>query len=57
MQVRCLLEGISEDDILQNWHTILPESMQRWHLDRKEVLLLEIRSCGCCLYNCWGFAT
>lgn len=37
VQVRCLLEGVSEDDILQNWHTILPHSMQRWHLDRQEV--------------------
>ena len=37
VQVRCLLEGVSEDDILQHWHTILPESMQRWQLDRQEV--------------------
>ena len=37
VQVRCLLEGVSEDDILQHWHTILPDSMQRWNLDRQEV--------------------
>ena len=37
VQVRCLLEGFTEEDILQNWHTILPDSMQRWHLDRQEV--------------------
>ena len=37
VQVRCLLEGVGEDDILQHWHTILPDSMQRWQLDRQEV--------------------
>ena len=37
VQVRCLLEGVGEDDILQHWHTILPDSMQRWNLDRQEV--------------------
>ncbi|CAL5223568.1 g6103 [Coccomyxa viridis] len=40
VQVRCLLEGVSEDDILQHWHTILPESMQRWQLDRQELVEL-----------------
>ena len=37
VQVRCLLEGYSEDDILREWHSILPECMQQWHLDRQEV--------------------
>ena len=37
VQVRCLLEGYSEDDILREWHSILPECMQRWQLDRQEV--------------------
>ena len=35
--MRCLLEGTSEEDILQNWHSILPDRMHRWHLDRQEV--------------------
>ncbi len=37
IQVRCLLEGVASDDILQNWHTILPECMDKWRQSRKEV--------------------
>ncbi len=39
VQIRCLLEGDSEEDILNNWHTILPDRMARWQLDRSEVRL------------------
>ena len=48
VQVRCLLEGMSEADILHNWQTILPDSMQRWHLDRQEVRRLStpFRTCS-----------
>ena len=28
-------KGYSEDDILREWHSILPECMQRWQLDRQ----------------------
>lgn len=37
IQVRCLLEGISTDDILNNWHRLLPEYMDKWKQSRKEV--------------------
>ncbi|EIE27437.1 hypothetical protein COCSUDRAFT_26736 [Coccomyxa subellipsoidea C-169] len=38
VQIRCLLEGDSEEDILNNWHTILPDRMARWQLDRSELV-------------------
>lgn len=37
IQVRCLLEGVHPNDILQSWHTILPEYMDKWKQNRKEV--------------------
>lgn len=37
VQVRCLLEGMAPDEMLQNWGTILPQYMQKWGLDRAEV--------------------
>ena len=37
VQVRCLLEGTATEDILDNWHTILPDKMRQWSLDRAEV--------------------
>ena len=37
MQIRCLLEGVGVDDMLENWDTLLPDYMQRWELDRAEV--------------------
>lgn len=37
MQVRCLLEGADPQDMLNNWHTMLPTYMQKWGLQRIEV--------------------
>ena len=37
IQVRCLLDGMSTEDILSNWHTILPERMNKWQQTREEV--------------------
>lgn len=37
IQVRCLLEGVQPDDILANWHSILPDHMSKWQQDRQEV--------------------
>lgn len=37
MQIRCLLEGVSVEEMLERWHDLLPEYMQRWQLDRGEV--------------------
>lgn len=37
MQVRCLLEGVRVDDMLENWHDMLPKYMLKWGLDRGEV--------------------
>ena len=45
VQVRCLLDGTTEDDMLQNWHTLLPDSMARWQLDRSEVQTAHIFAC------------
>lgn len=38
IQVRCLLEGISTDDILNDWHRLLPEYMDKWKQSRKQVI-------------------
>jgi hypothetical protein len=32
-----LLEGVDPQDMLQQWHDMLPGYMQRWALDRAEV--------------------
>ena len=37
VQIRCLHEGISPEDMLDNWHHMLPHKMKEWGLDRKEV--------------------
>lgn len=37
VQIRCLLEGVTVEDMLDNWHSILPEYMKTWNLDRNEV--------------------
>ncbi|KAK9839422.1 hypothetical protein WJX81_001239 [Elliptochloris bilobata] len=38
VQVRCLLEGVEPQDILTNWHALLPEYMQKWDLQRSELV-------------------
>lgn len=40
VQVRCLLEGVSPRDILADWHSLLPEYMAKWDLDRNELVEL-----------------
>lgn len=37
VQVRCLLEGVEVQDMLDNWGTLLPHYMEHWSLDRGEV--------------------
>lgn len=37
VQIRCLLEGVEVDDMLNNWSKMLPEYMEKWNLDRAEV--------------------
>ena len=37
VQIRCLLEGITPEEILGDWQAILPSKMKEWKLDRKEV--------------------
>ena len=37
VQIRCLLDGVSPEEMLQGWHDMLPAAMQRWGLDRGEV--------------------
>ena len=40
VQVRCLLEGVTPDDMLANWSTMLPEYMKKWDLDRQALVEL-----------------
>lgn len=40
VQVRCLLEGVNVDDMLENWGTILQDYMKKWELDRSELVEL-----------------
>jgi len=37
VQVRCLLEGVQPQDMLDNWHELLPAYMEKWGLKRSEV--------------------
>lgn len=37
VQIRCLYEGVTVDEMLQFWHDILPQKMQQWGLDRGKV--------------------
>ncbi len=37
VQIRCLLEGDSVQDILDHWHVMLQERMQHWGLERSQV--------------------
>lgn len=37
VQIRCLLEGVTVEDMLQHWHEMLPQHMEKWQLDRQEV--------------------
>lgn len=45
VQIRCLLEGVSPDAILNDWHTVLPEYMQKWGVERGQVCNA---CCTCC---------
>jgi len=40
VQVRCLLEGVTPADMLDNWSTMLPEYMAKWDLDRSSLVEL-----------------
>jgi hypothetical protein len=37
VQIRCLLEGIPAEEILRDWHNLLPRQMSTWGLERGEV--------------------
>ncbi len=37
MQIRCLYEGVTVEDMLASWATMLPSYMQQWALDRAAV--------------------
>ena len=41
VQIRCLLEGVTPDEMLERWHAMLPEAMRRWGLDRGEVRVMQ----------------
>lgn len=38
VQIRCLLEGVRPQDMLEQWSTMLPEYMEKWNLDRGELV-------------------
>ena len=40
IQVRSLLEGVTENEIISSWHTILPEKMKEWGLVRADMVKL-----------------
>lgn len=40
VQIRCLLEGVDPQDMLERWSTMLPEYMERWQLDRANLVEL-----------------
>lgn len=40
VQIRCLLEGIDPQDMLEHWSTMLPEYMDRWQLNRADLVEL-----------------
>lgn len=37
IQIRCLLEGVSVDEMLNTWEHMLPAKMAEWKLQRAEV--------------------
>ncbi len=37
MQIRCLYEGVTVQDMLAHWDTLLPEYMAKWGLKRADV--------------------
>ena len=37
MQIRCLLEGIEVEEMLENWGDLLSHYMGKWGLSRTEV--------------------
>lgn len=38
VQIRCLLEGVSPEEMLENWSTMLPEYMEKWNLNRTQLV-------------------
>jgi hypothetical protein len=37
VQIRCLLEGVAVEDMLNDWSKLLPAYMDQWGLDRAPV--------------------
>lgn len=37
VQIRCLYEGVTVEDMLTHWDTLLPEYMAKWGLKRPDV--------------------
>eukprot|EP00882_Tetradesmus_deserticola_P010232 GHRQ01010810.1.p1 GENE.GHRQ01010810.1~~GHRQ01010810.1.p1 ORF type:complete len:302 (+),score=126.20 GHRQ01010810.1:460-1365(+) len=40
VQVRCLYEGVTVQQMLESWHDILPAKMKEWSLDRSKLIEL-----------------
>ncbi len=40
IQARLLLDGVTPEAMLEQWHTMLPEAMQKMELDRGEMVAL-----------------
>lgn len=37
MQIRCLYEGLTVEQMLTSWHDMLPAKMKEWGLERSKV--------------------
>lgn len=37
VQIRCLYDGVSVEEMLEGWDRVLPETMKKWELDRSKV--------------------
>jgi hypothetical protein len=37
VQIRCLYEGVTVEQMLASWHDMLPAKMKEWGLQRGEV--------------------
>jgi hypothetical protein len=41
VQIRCLYEGVTVDEMLEGWEKMLPHKMEEWKLQRDKVGSME----------------
>jgi hypothetical protein len=42
VQIRCLYEGVTVEEMLESWQDMLPARMQEWALDRGSVGMVTV---------------